>query len=230
VSNEEQRRTGDNGLPEELAPESFDELVWYTGGGFLGGLLAAAVLDWFGFQQNPVGQWFVRTLAGEGESIFEGVFAIGRRLRGRAGSMAEAYGWGKLVGMTAPWGIDLVSRLLGVDVYGIEGFYIPYFYAMSDQIGANVAGMIFLHRTERSWFPAVIRYLRHPVMLASLGVILLVPVGLLVARLLGFSPTTQVLTAVETIASNLCWVPPVVGWIAEKRKRSLRRAFSKSKR
>jgi len=220
VANQEETRADDDGLPEELAPDSFSELVWYTGSGFLGGLLAAAVLDRLGFQQNPVGQWIVRTLAGEGESIFEGVFAIARRLRGHAGSMAEAYGWGKLLGMTAPWGVDLVSRLSGVDVYGVEGFYIPYFYAMSDQIGANVAGMIFLRRRERSWFRAVIRYARHPVMLASLGVILLAPVGLLVARLLGFSPTTQVLTAIETIASNLCWVPPVVGWIAEKRNRS----------
>ena len=60
------------------------------------------------------------------------------------------------------------------------------------------------------------RYAGRPVMLASLGVIVLVPLGLLVARLLGFSPTTQTYTALETIAANLCWVPPLVGWLAEK--------------
>ena len=53
-------------------------------------------------------------------------------------------------------------------------------------------------------------------MLASLGVVLIVPVGLLGARLLGFSPTTQVYTAIETIAANLCWVPPLIGWLREK--------------
>jgi hypothetical protein len=57
-------------------------------------------------------------------------------------------------------------------------------------------------------------------MLAGLVVILGAPVGLITARLLGFSPTTQVLTAVETIAANLCWVPPFVGWMAERRRRA----------
>lgn len=56
--------------------------------------------------------------------------------------MAEAYSWGKLFGMAIPWIIDCGSRFLGVDVYGIEGFYIPYFYALSDQIGANISGLI----------------------------------------------------------------------------------------
>jgi len=53
-------------------------------------------------------------------------------------------------------------------------------------------------------------------MLASLFVILAVPVGLFLARSLGFSPSTQVLTALETIISNLCWVPPAVGWLWER--------------
>jgi hypothetical protein len=155
-------------------------------------------------------------LAGEGESIFEGVFALRRRLAGSATSMAESYGWGKLIGMLVPWIIDFASRVVGVDVLAIEGFYIPYFYAMSDQIGANVSGFVFLKRKEKSWSKAAASYMRHPVMLASLFVILLVPVALAVARIIGFSPTTQVLTALETIAANLCWVPPVVGWLAKK--------------
>ncbi len=65
--------------------------------------------------------------------------------------MVEAYGWGKLFGITTPWIIDFGSRLAGVDVYGVEGFYIPYFYALSDQIGANISGILFLYRKERSW-------------------------------------------------------------------------------
>ncbi len=130
--------------------------------------------------------------------------------------MAEAYGWGKLFGLTIPWFIDLGSRLAGVDVYGIQGFYIPYFYALSDQIGANISGMLFLKKRNGSWSAAFARYFRHPVMLASFAVITLVPLGLLGARFLGFSPTTQTYTALETIAANLCWVPPVVGWYVEK--------------
>jgi hypothetical protein len=53
-------------------------------------------------------------------------------------------------------------------------------------------------------------------MLASLGVVLIVPVGLVGTRLHGFSPTTQVHTAIETIAANLCWLPPLIGWLRER--------------
>jgi hypothetical protein len=130
--------------------------------------------------------------------------------------MAEAYGWGKLLGMFVPWLIDWGSRLLGVNVYGVEGFYIPYFYALSDQIGGNVSGLVFLRKKERSWSKAFEKYIHHPVMLTSLLIIFIVPLGLLIARLLGFSPTTQTYTALETIAANLCWLPPLVGWLKEK--------------
>jgi hypothetical protein len=43
-------------------------------------------------------------------------------------------------------------RILGVNVYGEEGFYIPYFYALSDQIGANISGLIFFRKKKvRGW-------------------------------------------------------------------------------
>ncbi len=201
---------------EEAEKEEFGELLKFTAGGFLGGFLLGVLLDYFGFQRSPVGQWIVRTLSGEGESIFEGVFALRQRFRRAKSSMAEAYGWGKLLGMFVPWVIDWGSRLLAVNVYGIEGFYIPYFYALSDQIGANVSGLVFLRKKERSWSKAFEKYFRHPVMLTSLLIIFIVPLGLLIARLLGFSPTTQTYTALETIAANLCWLPPLVGWLKEK--------------
>lgn len=161
----------------------------------------------------------VRTLSGEGESIFEGIYALRQRFRRATGSMAEAYGWGKLLGMCAPWVIDWGSRALGVNVYGVEGFYIPYFYSLSDQIGANVSGLVFLRRKEGSWLMAIRQYGRHPVMLTSLVIILIVPLGLLWARVLGFSPKTQTYTALEAIVANLCWVPPVVGWFGERRRK-----------
>ena len=201
---------------EESEKEEFGELIKFTAGGFLGGLLFALLLDYLGFQRSPMGQWIVRTLSGEGESIFEGIFALRQRIRRAGKTMAEAYGWGKLLGMFVPWVIDWGSRLMGVDVYGVEGFYIPYFYALSDQIGANVSGLVFLRRKEESWSKAMEQYFHHPVMLTSLLIILIVPLGLLTARLLGFSPTTQTFTALETIAANLCWLPPLVGWLKEK--------------
>ena len=197
----------------------FGELLKFTAAGFLGGFLAGTVLDYLGFQRSAIGQWLVRTLSGEGESIFEGIYALRQRIRRAGSSMAEAYGWGKLFGMAVPWVIDWGSRLLGVDVYGVEGFYIPYFYALSDQIGANVSGLIFIKRKERSWRKAIGHYFQHPVMLASLVIILAVPVGLLIARLSGFSPTTQTYTALETIFANLCWVPPFVGWLKERKEK-----------
>jgi hypothetical protein len=195
----------------------FSELVKFTVPGFVGGLILGAVLDYFGFQRSAIGQWIVRTLSGEGESILEGIYALRQRLRRVSGSMAEAYGWGKLFGMVVPWIIDWGSRLLGVNVYGVEGFYIPYFYAMSDQIGANISGVVFLHRKEGNWGKTFRLYSNHPVMMTSLAVILVVPIGLLSARLAGFSPTTQIYTALETIAANLCWLPPLVGWLQERR-------------
>ena len=207
------------GFKKELEGEEFGELIKYTGGGYIGGLLSGAVLDYFGLQTSSIGQWIVRTLSGEGESIFEGIFAIRKRVSGAAGSMAEAYGWGKLLGMAFPWIIDWGSRLLGINVYGIEAFYIPYFYALSDQIGANISGFVFLYRREKALAPALVKYFKHPVMVSSLTIILVVPLGLLAARLLGFVPGTQLLTAVETVAANLCWVPPLVGWIAERKRR-----------
>lgn len=194
-------------------------MLKYTATGFAGGILLAGVLDHVGLQRSGLGQWAVRTLSGEGESLFEGSYALRSRLAGGSRSMAEAYGWGKLLGMATPWAVDGISRLLGVDVYGVEAFYIPYFYAMSDQIGANVSGFLFLRRQRGSWRHAVRAYLRHPVMLASAAVVLAVPAALAAARLLGFSPTTQLLTAAETIAANLCWFPPLVGWLGERRSR-----------
>jgi hypothetical protein len=201
--------------PEEEKGE-FRELVKYTASGYGGGLFLGVILDHFGFQLSAVGQWVVRTLAGEGESLFEGMFAVRRRLGRNRGSMAEAYGWGKLLGMIGPWVVDWGSRLAGVNIYSVGSFYIPFFYAQSDQIGANISGLVYLRRSEQSWHLTLSRYFRHPVMLSSLGIIFIVPVGLLVARLAGFSPTTQVKTAVETIVANICWIPPLVGWLKER--------------
>ena len=112
--------------------------------------------------------------------------------------MAEAYGWGKFLGMTAPWIIDGASRVAGVEVDGVEGFYIPFFYAMADQIGASAAGFVFLRRRSESLSEAVRSYLGHPVMMSGVVVIMLVPGALLAARILGFSPSSQLLAAVET--------------------------------
>ncbi|MEL4305032.1 hypothetical protein [Methanococcoides sp. LMO-2] len=205
----------EGGLPES---EGFEELIKYTVPGYVLGLIAGIFLDMQGYQTSPVGQWLVRTLSGEGESILEGIYSIRQRFLGGTGTMAEAYGWGKLFGLAVPWIIDLASRLAGVNVYGVEGFYIPYFYALSDQIGANISGMLFLRRKEGVWSGAFSRYIHHPVMLASLAIIVIVPVGLLLLRLYGFSPTTQTFTALETIVANLCWVPPLVGWYVQRKR------------
>lgn len=202
------------------AGEEFTSLIRYTAVGYLSGLVLGLGLDRLGLQRSGLGQWAVRTLAGEGESIFEGIYSFGRRLKGGPGSMAEAYGWGKLLGMGFPWMVDALSRAARLDVYAPAAFYIPYFYAMSDQIGANISGLVFLRRGAASWRVTVRRYAAHPVMLASLSVILVVPLGLGVGRLMGFSPTTQLRTALETIAANLCWVPPLMGWLRERRARS----------
>jgi hypothetical protein len=195
--------------------EGFGDLLKFTLPGYLGGITLGILLDYFGFHLSAVGQWLVRTVSGEGESILEGIYSLRKRLGRKAGSLAEAYGWGKLTGMVFPWIIDWGSRFLGINVYAVEAFYIPYFYALSDQIGANVSGFIYLRKKHKTLFKTLQIYFRNPVMITSLGVILLAPLGLMLARIFGFSPVTQKLTALETIAANLCWLPPVVGWLAE---------------
>jgi len=203
-------------IEEQESGEQFGELVRFTVAGFTGGLVLGVALDSLGYQLSSVGQWLVRTLSGEGESVFEGIYALRQRFRRARGSMAEAYGWGKVLGMTVPWIVDWGSRALGVDVYGVQGFYIPYLYTMSDQMGANVSGLLFLRRQQGSWPTALAGYVRHPVLVTSLFIVLFVPMGLLLARVGGFSPTTQTYTALEAIAANLCWVPPLVGGLTER--------------
>ncbi|MBI2614427.1 MAG: hypothetical protein HYW52_01860, partial [Gemmatimonadetes bacterium] len=70
----------------------FTSLVRYTLAGYLAGLALAVGFDRLCLQRSGLGQWAVRTFAGEGESLFEGFFAFGRRLKGGPASMAEAYG------------------------------------------------------------------------------------------------------------------------------------------
>jgi len=101
-------------------------------------------------------------------------------------------------------------------LYAARGFFIPYFYAMSEQIGANVSGLIFTKRRGLTWPAAWSNHLRQPSMAASLGIIVLVPCGLPLARLLGYGPTSQMSTALATIAANVCWFPPLVGWLGER--------------
>lgn len=211
---------GESPFEETEEGGGFEELIRYTIPGYVLGLLLGVVLDGFGLQMNPIGRWLVRTFAGEGESFFEGIFAIRQRIQGRAGGMAEAYGWGKFIGLAVPWVIDWGSRAAGVDLLGVQGFYIPFFYGMSDQLMASVSGFVFLRRREGSWGGAFSSYIRHPVMISGLILVLGLPLLLLLGRIVGFRPETQVLAAAETMAANLCWIPPLVGTIAERRQQS----------
>jgi hypothetical protein len=79
----------------EKAPEKeeFAGLLKFTATGFLGGLLAGILLDSLGFQRNAMGQWIVRTLSGEGESILEGI----------SGSAALPDPWPKLMDGVNSW-------------------------------------------------------------------------------------------------------------------------------
>ena len=95
---EEQER-----IEAEHQEGEFGELLKYTGAGFLGGIVLASLLDGLGLQRSGLGQWAVRTLSGEGESLFEGFYALRQRWKGAVASMAEAYGWGKFIEMIFPW-------------------------------------------------------------------------------------------------------------------------------
>lgn len=199
----------------------YTALVRYTLAGFVFALLLGLGLDWLHLQRNGIAGWAVRVLSGQGESLCEGFFAARRRWLGQAPSMAEAYGWGKVLGMIAPWIIDAGSRFLRIDVSGIGGFYIPWLYGMADQLGANVGGFWFICRRSRSLRSALRQYLAEPVMLTSLMVIPLGAVTPLATRLAGLLPHSQVVAALETGLANLSWLPPVVGWLVERRSSRL---------
>src|SRR3546814_19464699 len=94
---------------EEDESEEYGELLKFTLAGFAGGLIAGAILDGLGLQRSGWGQWLVRSLSGEGESILEGIYALRQRLRGAAGSMAEAYGWGQVRSAARRVGNECVS-------------------------------------------------------------------------------------------------------------------------
>ena len=206
-------------LEHERETEEFGELLIWTALGYISGFAVGHIFDAFGMSRSPVGEWITRTLSGEGESVFEGIFAIKQRISGKKMSFAQIYGWGKLLGLTFPWFIHLFSYLLGIDSRSAEGFFVPYFYAMSDQIGANLLGFIYIMRQEKKISRTVLVYFKNPVMLTSLLIILVVPIGILLVRLLGFYPHTQKLVSLETIISNICWLPPLVGILWEKKRR-----------
>jgi len=198
--------------------EGFGELVRYTLPGYLGGLGLAWLFDALGYSESLLAGIVVRTLAGEGESVFEGVYAVRDSLDGGESSMAAAYGWGKLLGMSVPLVVHLGAWALGFDLTAPSTFYIPYFYGMSDQIGASLAGLRHLTDEAGSLAGGLALYLRHPVMLTSLAVVLALPAALFALRASGFAPTTQVKAALETVVANLCWLPPVVGSLLGRRR------------
>ena len=66
----------------EEGGEEFTSLLRYTLAGYVAGLVLGVGLDRLGLQRSGLGQWAVRTVAGEGESLFEGFFAFRQRLKG----------------------------------------------------------------------------------------------------------------------------------------------------
>jgi uncharacterized membrane protein len=68
-------KSNDHSLPEvqptEESESGFAELLRYTLLGYLGGLAVGVLLDTLGFHKAALGQWLVRTLGGEAESLFE---------------------------------------------------------------------------------------------------------------------------------------------------------------
>lgn len=196
--------------------EEFGELLKYTGAGFAGGLLPARysiILD--STKAHLVNGSFARFPEKEKACLKASMpsgnaFAVqpGQWPRRMAGeSSLGCYFRGSSIG-AAEWSESMSTEW--------KDFISRFFYALSDQLGANIAGGIFLRKKAGAWGRALSEYVRHPVMLSSAVVVLVVPIGLLIARLLGFSPTTQISTAVETIVANLCWVPPLVGWLMRK--------------
>ena len=107
--------------------EEFSELIKYTIPGYILGFLQG-FSGFPGISAEPCRGSGLSGLCRRGESIFEGIFPSASA----SGRLKEV--WQKLMAGENfrdcfSLIIDLGSRLAGVDVYGVEGFYIPYFYA-----------------------------------------------------------------------------------------------------
>ena len=53
----------------------------------------------------------------------EGERVLGKecsRVASVGATLAEAYGWGKLLGLRVPWAIDATSRIAGLNAYAVE--------------------------------------------------------------------------------------------------------------
>ena len=136
---------------------------------------------------------------------------------------AEAYGTGKIVGMAAPWVIDAVSRLAGVDVRAPEGSYVAYFYSLADQLFATINGLRYHIRRAGSIWAGVKGYFLDPVMATSFSVVTLPFLALYFVRSAGWRPNSLFLAALEGVLLNLCWVPPMAAWVWDWRlQRGLR--------
>ena len=222
--------------------KGYKEISLFTFVGFAGGLGLGALLDALGFSASAIGEWAVRTISGEGEDLSEGAWVLRSRLRRKNGKAQEeaheepdeegleeegfvwfeeedergaavAYGSGKVVGMAAPWAIDAVSRLAGVDVRAPEGSYVAYFYYLADQLFATINGLRYHVGRAGSFWGGVKRYFGDPVMATSFTIVTVPFLGLYLVRSSGWRPDSLLLAAIEGVLLNLCWAPPMMAWI-----------------
>ncbi|MGB5983745.1 MAG: hypothetical protein WBG37_00455 [Desulfobacterales bacterium] len=205
---------------ERAAWRRFEEMLRYTLVGFIGGLTAGALLDFFQYPLIPLGQWLVRAGSGQGPGLVAVHGAVTQERRRGAFAMARTYGRRRLVILVLPWLIDGLSRRWGVDTSGVAGFYIPCFYGLTAQLEINLRAAGQLRRSAGSWGAALSVYRRDPAWVTGALVLVGAPLALLLLRLSGFQPLTYTRTAVETILVSLCWLPPLVAWLKVRSSRS----------
>lgn len=207
----------DNPQQQKEAWQHFEELLRFTLVGFIGGLTAGSLLDFFQYPVSPLGQWLVRALAGQGAGLVMIRGAVIRERRRGAFAMARTYGHRRLAILTLPWIIDAASRRWGGDTNGLAGFYIPYFYALTAQMDANLRGWVRIRQSSGNRRAAWEAYIRDPGLLSGLLILVGALLVLLGLRSLGFQPLTYTRTAGETLLVNLCWLPALIAWLKARK-------------
>ena len=166
----------------------FEELLRFTLVGFIGGLTAGALLDFFQYPLSAWGQWLVRAWSGQGPGWVAAHGAVIQERRRGAFAMARTYGRRRLVVLVLPWLIDGLSRRWGADTAGPAGFYIPCAYGLTAQLAINLEAAKGLRQTDGSWRCALSAYRRNPALVAGALILVGAPLGLLMLRLVGFQP------------------------------------------
>ncbi len=181
-------------------------------GGILVGLFIGWMADHVGLTGVPAVEGIVRFIVGSGDSLGGMLVILHARMRGRR-SRAEVFFIGTLLGMVVGPVSQFLTIFLGLNPYGLIGSVYAIAYSTADNWGGLIAEFTGLVRRERAT-QAVKSFFAHPFLSSTFIVLIFFIIFDLLARSFGgFSPTTNILAAIEAALLNVsAFIPVIVVW------------------